>query len=343
MELTYDALNKNIDTKLEPIYLLYGVEQYLIEKTVDKIKKKFGERILGINYILIDESSIEELIPNIEMPAFGYDKKLIIIKDSGIFKKIGKKKKDSQITYSPIQEKIANYIKENYDIIEENVILVFVEIEADKNIVFEAINKNGIICNAEELTQMEIVKKLKHICNLYKVNCAESTLKYLVEVSGTNFQNLINEIRKLIEYAGENGTITIDDINNLSTKQMESIIFELTDNLATKKIDKALEVLDNLIYQKEPIQKILITLYNHFKKVYLCNEAIKYNKDVVSFLNLKPTQTFLVTKYKKQASYFKNNQLRELMTALINLDYNYKIGKIDLDIGLRSILCNYCS
>lgn len=338
MDLTYDALNKNIDTELKPIYLLYGSEQYLIENTVNRIKKKFGEKVLGINYILIDETNVENLISDIEIPAFGYDKKLIIVKNTGLFKKDGRKK-----TGSPMQEKISEYIKENYDIIQESVILVFIELEADKNIVFESISKNGIVCNIEELKPMQLVKKLKQICNLYKVNCEESTLNYLIENSGTNLQNLINEIRKLIEHAGENGTITIEDVNNLSVKQIESVIFELTDNLATKKIDKALDVLDNLIYQKEALQKILVTLYNHFKKIYLCNEAIKYNKDIVSSLNLKPNQTFLVAKYKKQASYFKNNELRKLLTALIDLDYNSKNGNIDIDIGLRSILCNYCS
>lgn len=153
----------------------------------------------------------------------------------------------------------------------------------------------------------------------------------------------MNEIRKLIEYAGENGTITIADIEHLSIKQMESVIFELTDNLASRKIDKALEVLDNLVYQKEPLQKILITLYNHFKKIYLCSVATSLNKDVVYSLGLKPNQTFLVSKYKKQSSYFKRNEIREILSALIDLDYNYKNGKIDIDIGLRSILCNYCS
>lgn len=338
MELTYDSLNKSIDTELKPIYLLYGAEQYLIETVLNKIKKRFGEKVLGINYILIDEINVENLISDIEMPAFGYDKKLIIVKNAGLFKKDGRKKAGS-----PIQEKIAKYIKENYDIIEEGIILVFVEVEVDKNVVFDTIFKSGIICNIEELKPIQLVKKLKQICNLYKVNCEETTLNYLVENSGTNLQNLINEIRKLIEHAGENGTITLEDVNNLSTKQMESVIFELTDNLATKKIDKALEVLDNLIYQKEALQKILITLYNHFKKIYLCNEAIKYNKDVVTSLNLKPNQTFLVSKYKKQSSYFKNNELKELLSALIDLDYNSKNGKIDIDIGLRSILCNYCS
>lgn len=338
MDLTYDALDKSINAELKPLYLLYGEEQYLIDTSVNKIKKKFGERVLGINYILIDETNLDNLISDIEMPAFGYDKKLIIVKNSGLFKKDGRKKSGS-----PMQDKIADYIKNNMDVIEEAVIIVFVEGEADKNVVFEAVSKNGIVCNIEEMKPIQLVKKLKQICNLYKVNVDDITLNYLVETCGTNLQNLINEIRKLIEYAGENGTITLDAVNKLSIKQMESVIFDLTDCLAMRKIDKALEILDNLIYQKEPVQKILITLYGHFKKIYLCAMAVKLNKDVVNSLNLKPNQTFLVTKYKKQASYFKLDELRKILEELTDLDYNYKNGKIDLDVGLRSILCRYCS
>ena len=66
---------------------------------------------------------------------------------------------------------------------------------------------------------------------------------------------------------GENGTITKKDVDNLAIKTLDSNIFDLTDNLGKKNIQKALNILDELIYQKEPIQKILITLYNHFKKL----------------------------------------------------------------------------
>ncbi len=338
MDLNFDSLDKSIQTELKPLYLICGEEQYLVDTSVNKIKKKFGEKVLGINYILIDETNLDNLISDIEMPAFGFDKKLIIVKNSGLFKKDGRKKSGS-----PMQDKMADYIKNNMDVIEESVVLVFVEQEVDKNVVFEEVSKKGIVCNIEELKPTQLVKKLKQICNLYKVNVEESTLNYLIENSGTNLQHLINEIRKLIEYAGENGTITIDAVNKLSIKQIESVIFELTDNLAMKKIDKALEVLDNLIYQKEPLQKILITLYNHFKKIYLCVEAVDLKKDVVNSLNLKPNQTFLVAKYKKQASYFKKEELRKIIEEFYNLDYNSKNGKIDIDVGLRSILCSYCS
>ena len=335
--MDYDDLEKEINTNLKSLYLLYGQEQYLIDMSVKKIKKKFDELDQGNNYIVIDETNTEEIIPNIEMPAFGYDRKLIIVKNSGLFKKDGRKK-----TESPIQEKVSNYINENHDMLDESVVLVFIEEEADKNSVFDAVSKYGSVCKIDELKVNQLINKLKKICDLYEVGVSQATLNYFVENCGTNLQNLINEIRKLIEYKGKGGTIEIADINKLSIKQIESIIFDLTDNLATRKIDKSLEILDNLIYQKEPLQKILITLYGHFKKLYICAESINSNKDIVNVLKLKPNQTFLINKYKNQAKHFKVKELRKILSDFADLDYNYKVGNIDLDVGLRSVLCNNC-
>ena len=64
----------------------------------------------------------------------------------------------------------------------------------------------------------------------------------------------------------------------LTIKKIEAVIFDLTDNLGNKDIGKAMEVLKNLLYNKEPIQKILITLYNHFKKLYIVKLARKIPK-----------------------------------------------------------------
>lgn len=338
MQVSYDKLEKEISEELKPMYLLYGEEQYLVETLVKKIKKNFGELLLGINYVVLDDTNVNNLITNIEMPAFGYDKKLIIVKNSGIFKKDGRRK-----TATPLQERICEYIKNNYEIIEDSNVIVFVEENVDKNAVYEVIEKNAVVCGIDFLKPAQLVTRLKKVCALYKVKVDDATLNYLIETAGTNLQNLMNEIRKLIEYAGEGNSITKDAINELTIKQIESVIFDLTDNLGNKKIEKALEVLDNLIYQKEPLQRILITLYTHFKRLYLCAIAINNNTDVVSTLGLKPNQTFLVTKYKKQLSYFKVNQLRNLLQELVDLDYNSKSGNIDIDVGLRSILCSYCS
>lgn len=201
----------------------------------------------------------------------------------------------------------------------------------------------GIVCKFEYQKPAQIQKRLKAICTGYKVEIDIPTIQYLIECCGTNMQDLINEIRKLIEYVGTGGTIKKDDIDKLSIKKMESIIFELTDNLGKKNTGKALDVLNNLIYAKEPIQKILITLYNHFKKLYLTKIALQEKKDIASSLELKPNQTFLANKYRGQANYFKKEELRKIIKELIDLDYKYKVGLIDVNVGLEAILCTYCS
>ena len=37
------------------------------------------------------------------------------------------------------------------------------------------------------------------------------------------------------------------------------------------------------------------------------------------------------------------SELRKIVQELENLDYKYKIGLIDLNVGLEAILCAYCS
>ena len=122
-------------------------------------------------------------------------------------------------------------------------------------------------------------------------------------------QDLINEVRKLIEYKGKDSSITNQDIDKLCIKQIQAVIFDLTDSLGKKETKKAIDVLQGLIRNKEPVQKILVTLYNHFKKLYIIKVAEKNHEDVANAMNLKPNQLFLVSKNKGQARYFEEKEL----------------------------------
>ena len=340
--MTIEALEKELKSgQLQSLYLLYGEELYLVESNLKKIRNLFGECVKGINYIMIDEQNISEIISDIETPSFGYEKKLIIARNTGLFKKEGKRKTGDN---AKIKDKLAEYIEENIKIINESVVLVFVEEEADsKSVIYKAIEKNGIVCKFDFQKPNQIEQRIKAICNAYKVNIDSQTMRYFIECCGTNMQDLINDIRKLIEYAGENGTIKKEDIDKLSIKKLESVVFDLTDDLGKKDITGALQVLQNLIYAKEPLAKILVTLYNHFKKLYITKMALNTNKDLASSLNLKPNQMFLTTKYKVQSKYFKEKDLRNILQDLCDLDYNFKNGKIDLQVGMETVLCRYCS
>ena len=87
------------------------------------------------------------------------------------------------------------------DTIKESVILVFVEENVDKCELLSIIEKLGIVCNFETQKPYELQKRLKGIVDAYKVNIDMNTISYFIECCGTDMQELINEIRKLIEFA----------------------------------------------------------------------------------------------------------------------------------------------
>ena len=311
------------------IYLLYGEDEYLRNEYLKKIKKIFGEIQLGINYVQVDENNVSNIISDIETPAFGFPTKLIIAKDTGLFKK-----------KNAFADTLSDYLKTANL---EGVELVFVENEPDKNSLFNTISKIGEAKEFKEQKLPQLITKVKSIAKAYNVNIAENTASYFIECVGTNMSDIINELRKLIEYAGNGGTIVKEDIDALSIKKSESIIFDLTDNLGRKKIADAIEVLHNLIYAKEPVQRILIMLYNHFKKLYIIKLAVEENKNVAQSLKLKPNQSFLVGKYQAQSKYFGKEELRSLLEELIKIDSSSKSGGIEINVGLETVLCKYCS
>ncbi len=325
------------------IKLLYGEETYLLETKLKRIKKDFGELIKGINFIQLDETNIGELISDVETPAFGYEKKLIIARNTRLFKKEKKNAKGQDAVLNKLMIRISEYIEENVSLINESTELIFVEETVEKNALYKVIEKNGEVTEFALLKLPQLIQNIQKICEAYKVKIDNESAKYFVEICGTSMQDLINEIRKLIEYVGQDGTITKKEIDLLAIKQIDSVIFDLTDNLGKRDTKKAMEVLNNLIYEKEPIQKILVTLYNHFKKLYIVKIAEEYKKDLATSMKLKPNQLFLTTKYRKQASYFSKKEIENIMEEFINLDANYKVGLIDINIGLEAILCRYCS
>ena len=216
--LTVENLEKDLKQgNLNSIYLLYGEETFLLESCLKKIKNNFGERKEGINEIKLDDTNVNSIISDMETPAFGYEKKIIIVRNSGLFKKEGKRKTGVN---TKLIENVARYINENIETIKEAVVLVFVEKEIEKNELYKEVEKNGIVCEFQELKPIQLIARIKAICKAYKVNIDDNTAKYFIECAGTNMQDLINEIRKLIEYGGENSEITKKEIDN----RLEDII-----------------------------------------------------------------------------------------------------------------------
>ena len=60
--LKIEELEKRLKNgTVDSLYLFYGEEKYLLENSIKRIKKIFGELINGINYISIDETNVNNI------------------------------------------------------------------------------------------------------------------------------------------------------------------------------------------------------------------------------------------------------------------------------------------
>ena len=320
------------------IYLFYGEDNYTKEREVNKIKKDFGEMVDGINYLKLSDTTINELIPSIETPAFGYPKKLIIAKNTNLFKK-SKKNDDEENEGSSKDNKELISFFENYKP-NDDVDLLFVEESVNKNKLYKTLEKIAEIKEFSLKKDSEVAKELIKIANMYKVKLDLTNSSYIVSNCGTDMQNLLNEIRKLIEYVGTGGTITKEVIDKLVIRKPEAVVFDLTDYLGTKNVKAAINCYRDLLSQNVADQIIIVMIYRHIRNLYIYK--LSKPEDVVKNLNLKPNQTFLPKIYARQAKLFTIEELKQILYELIYIDESSKNGNLDsISTGIESIMCRY--
>lgn len=311
------------------LFLITGDEVYDKNEALEKIKSSFGELVKGINYIVLDKDNISNLENEINTYPFGFDKKLIIVK---LDKKNSKEdEEDSKKDF--FTDEIQTILED----LDESVWIVFFGDFTLKSKLYKFVEKHGKCMNFEIKKENELINWCKELFDLDEIKISNQDLSYLINLCGTEKLVLKNEIKKLSDYAFYSKVIRKEDIDKLCIKTSDIIIFDLTDSLGAKNKKMALKCLNELIENKEPIQKIMIMIAKHFKSLLVAKIAISENKNLLTELNTK--STFAANKYKEQARCFEKQELISIIMKLSKLDVDSKIGKIDLKIGLEKLMC----
>ncbi len=319
-------MNKNL-------YLITGDDVLEKEETLAKIQEDFGEKVKGINYIVLDKDSLKNLESEINTYAFGFSKKLIIVK-------LDKKEKAEKSTdeSDSVEEKNDWFTPELENSLAEltDVVVVFYGEFLKRSKIYKLVDKYGecIICDKKK--DYDVMTWCAKVFKENNVEITNTDVNYLISLCGTDKLVLKNEIEKLISYSLDTLKITKKDIDNLSIRTSDVIIFDLTDSLGNKNVKAALNSLNELLENKEPIQKIVIMIAKHFKSLLVAKVAMMENRNVMEELATK--SPYACNKYKSQAKLFTFDELKEKIRALAELDINSKTGLIDLKIGLEKVI-----
>ncbi len=314
------------------ICLITGDDLFERNRKLEEIKKNFGELVKGINYIVLDKDNISSLISELTTYPFGFEKKLIIV---NIATKMSSDDENSNNKNDWFNDDVTKNILNSID---TNVIVFVGDFQARSKI-YKFVSANGkcIECNKPK-SKKDIAPWVVSITRQYNKNISIENANYMIQICSADKLLLFNEIQKMIDYIGEREEILKDDIEKVGIRTLETIIFDLTDCIGTRNISNTLKFLEELLAQKEPLQKILIMIARHFKSLLITKICILENRSIADELNTK--FPFIINKYKDQARRFELNELEDIIINLANLDADSKIGKIDLKIGLELCLIN---
>ncbi len=297
------------------IYLFYGDEKYDLNKEVQKIKDKFNKLEIGINFFIINNENIDKLNDIIEGTTFFGDEKLIIIKDTNL--------------------KFDVIILKDLD---KNIIILIIEDSIDKRLsAYKVLSK---ISNCKEFKKLDEKSMSLYICKLfnkYNIKCSNEIANYMVEKCGVDKTNNINEIMKVVIYLGQDGVVTKEIIDKICTKTLDAKIFDVLDMIIKKDKINGLNMLDEILKQKESIVKIYIMLYKQIKQIYMI-KLLKEKKctNIDKKLNIHP---YVYKKLESMCNIYNINNLKNIIYLFDEYDEKTKIGEMDFEIGLKKIIC----
>ncbi|MDD6213953.1 MAG: DNA polymerase III subunit delta [Firmicutes bacterium] len=302
---------------IKNLYLFFGEETFLKDMYLKRMGKTVPEDgFSDFNRILLEgndvtSDSVDDAVDSFPMMS---EKKLLVIKDSGIFK-------------SPNEETKVFWQKRLADI-PDYLLMIFDEKSVDKrSVTYKALAKYGMPVEFKYIKEYELVAWVVREATKSGKKISKENAEYLVGICDSGLQNLKNELDKLINYC--NGEIYKSDIDKVVSRHMGIVIFELTDAIMAKDNDRAMKILLDLKEKKESPFNILYLLSSAFDKMLQCclilSEGGRYD-EIAAKLKLPP---FVARKYIDSSKGFSQDFLIDRICRTADYDLAIKQGEID--------------
>lgn len=262
------TLKTDIDNNnLHGAYLLFGEEAFLrdyycnalIEKTLDKSFADFN----FIKYSSRPPKN-EEIEDFVDTYPCMSDKKIVIIKDSGLLKKAGDSEKKFWV----------GLLKN----IPEYAIIIFSEESVDKrNAIYKELVKNHSVDEFD----LQDKKKLTQWVIGYTASkgtvISSDVAAYLIDSTSESMYLLKNEIDKLCAYTKNSVKIKASDINTCCCKPLQKQTFDMIEDCLKNRVRDAEEKLMQLkLLGEEPIMinGAIFSKYNQYRKEKILSKTM---------------------------------------------------------------------
>ena len=297
-----NLLKNSINNDLKPVYFLVGEDAYLIDMVLDVFKEKLLDS-LDINLSIVEDGSLKDMLTQAYMMPFMSEYRLIIAK--------------ALLSKSNDYDK--TILKQYIDNPSDTSVILFVENSMDAVKTFRSDKVEYIDCSYQDVSDCE--QMLSEYAKLHSISADKPVFKMIVEYTNRDMSRATIELSKLSHF--KQGTITIADVEQLVTKDVEYAVFELSNAIGAGNSKKALNVLNTLLSTNQSPMSILSVITNYYRRMLLFSLSDATIDELASAYKLKP---FAVEKARQSAKNYTQRNLKSIVDKLEEIEYMFKKG-----------------
>lgn len=313
------------------VYLIYGQDRFILERTVTKEVKTILGTQDALNFVKFDgrDHSFTDIMTEVDYLPLGVTNKVVLADFIDYFDK------KTSLTKNEEKEFISFIKDQRKDVI---LLLIVRDVVNRKHPLISIIEQFGRIIEIKPVTNEEWPTIIKTMFNRASKSIDEDAIKLLIEYTQGNTLTVYNEVEKLMLYKNQ---ITRDDVFTLVARPFEESVFELTNALIGNDKSLALKIYrDFQVNNLEPL--ILVsTLANQFRlyaTVFLIADKKLSKDEIAQELGINPYRVQLALRMRQKLSL---EEVYEVLDQLHSLDYMIKSGQVDRYYAFELFLINY--
>lgn len=321
--------------KINPVNLVIGPEQYLIQQ----VKKAYiniipdEEREFNVNDYDMDNVSLSTVLDDaMSTPFFGNYRVIFITNPNFLTSDNGKQKHDLS--------GLINYVQNPLESTVLVIIAPYSKVDKRKKIV-KILEKCGNVIDCSPMSENSIRDEVLRILHQRNIKMDPHALQLLLERTGFQVENVMNELEKLIISVGDIKKIRINDVDQLVSSSFEQNVFDLVDLVMHHDNSSALQMYHKLISQQEEPLKINAILLGNFRLLLQVKVLFEHGYSQGNIVDKLKVHPYRVKLALRKICKFTFNDLLRAYSGLFENELKMKSTSQDCETLFQLFLLNF--
>ena len=318
----FELIQKIPTGPIEHFYFLYGAERFYQVEIIKAIKRQLiTDDNCDFNLETFDanSSSLNQWIGSVKTLPFLGGTKLVIVRN--LHEVLSNQKNLEELNLQALIDYAKTPLAE--------ACLVITADKVDRRIkLIKTLTelKSAVCCEAPQNNAEKnklwpwIQARAKESGYSISKNAAESLVNKVGDRPGT----LVQELEKLLVYAGKNKSISESDITEVTGETKQEIIWDLNEALMRKQTERALKLLHNQLDNGVAPEQILGAISTQLRTVWEVKNYQEQHHPASQIAKKMGVHTFVVQKALEHTQKFSVQQLRRCHAELVQADRSLK-------------------